>query len=398
MPTRSSALFLASALVALASCSSSDDASDGTDVSAPVSASATEVAPAPADTELPTTDPVTPDQAATDNGAEAPPVTEVPSSEPAPDVGINGPASVNQGAAGCSNDVPTGLIETSIVADGTEYDVRFYVPTTFASDSLLPVVFNWHGLGSTGDQQAVFTGYETLAESEGFIVVHATGVVDERPDARGNSWELTDDQDAERDDLAFVDTLLDEVVGTWCGDPNRIYSTGMSNGGFFTARLVCERADRFAAAVSIAGTFHQDDCSPSRAVPYRAYHGTADDVVPFTGGGSVLVTADSDPLLVELLERVISDEFFEFAEDAGCAATPEISTLGDDVTRYDYVGCADDVPISFFEVAEGGHTWPNTPILDVVGDALGYTTTTVDATVDGWEFMSQFSLADSSTD
>ena len=144
-------------------------------------------------------------------------------------------------------------------------------------------MLNWHGLGSNGPEQAAFTGYEALAASEGFIVVHPTGVPS--PDTDANSWELVDGQDLARDDIAFANALIDTLIDEWCADPSRIYSTGMSNGGYFTARLVCEVADRIAAASSVAGTFHPDGCSPARPVPYLAFHGTEDLVVPFDGSG-----------------------------------------------------------------------------------------------------------------
>ena len=85
--------------------------------------------------------------------------------------------------------------------------------------------------------------------------------------------------------------LIDELVANWCADPARVYSTGMSNGGFFTARLICEMADRIAAAVSVAGTYHPEGVSirratcrtsrstapTTRSVPYRRWRLDADD-------------------------------------------------------------------------------------------------------------------------
>ena len=35
---------------------------------------------------------------------------------------------------------------------------------------------NFHGFGSNGQQRAGLTGYEDLAEAEGFVVVHPTAV------------------------------------------------------------------------------------------------------------------------------------------------------------------------------------------------------------------------------
>ncbi len=291
-------------------------------------------------------------------------------------------------AAGCSS-LPTGFSDIVIDGGGVALPVRVYVPTSF-SGSEMAAVLNWHALGSSGIEQLALTNYEVLAETEGFVVVHASGVPD--PLSGRNSWELIDDQDPNRDDLAFVDALLDDLIGRWCVDSNRVYSTGMSNGGLFTARLVCERADRIAAAVSVAGLYHQPDCSPARSVPYRAYHGTADDVVPFDGNGqSSLTLGIEDPRLAELFASVMPDEFAEFATDFGCVAEPTLENVSEDVTRYDYLDC--DVPLSFFEIAEGGHTWPGSPLGPLLEGSLGYTTPNVSATLDGWAFMSQHSLA-----
>ena len=76
---------------------------------------------------------------------------------------------------GCAS-VPRGMTDFVLDAGGAEHDVRIYVPTTLSEESPLPLVMNFHGLGSNGDQQAAFTGYEELPEQEGFIVVHPTGV------------------------------------------------------------------------------------------------------------------------------------------------------------------------------------------------------------------------------
>ena len=45
------------------------------------------------------------------------------------------------------------------------------------------------------------------------------------------------------DDLGFVDAMLDELEQRFCIDADRVYSTGYSNGAFFSYRLACERSD-----------------------------------------------------------------------------------------------------------------------------------------------------------
>ncbi len=284
-----------------------------------------------------------------------------------------------------------GVSEIRLAAGGSEYAVRILVPASIETFPV-PVVLNFHGLGSDGAQQAALSGYETLAEEAGFIVVHPTGLA--APDLP-NSWQLIGDADTDdqRDDLAFADVLIDELTTVWCGDPARVYSTGMSNGGYFTARLVCERAERIAAGVSVAALTHADDCSPARAVPYRAYHGTDDRVVPYAGGDSVLFGPDVPDALRELFALSIRDEFEQFATGFGCELPAVESAIGTDVTRLAYGAC-DGIPdLELFVVGGGGHTWPGSPLAGVLADSgMGTFTDTVSATRDGWMFMSQQAL------
>lgn len=395
------ARILASSVVLLTvSCSSgaSDDGSSSTtpastEVAAPADTSAT---PVPSSAEEPAVDDGDVDSVAQSDdgaGAEAPGEPDATLDPDAPgdeDTGdgtsdeplvIDGPAQVRPSCAS----LPRGVSEFTLDAGGAVHDVRIYVPEATVSDPA-PVVLNWHGLGSNGPDQAAFTGYETVAEEEGFVVVHATGVDN---GTGSNSWELVQFATDERDDLAFADALVDTVVADWCADPARVYSTGMSNGGLFTSELVCNRSTRIAAAASIAGTTHAPSCDPERPVPYIAFHGTADDVVPFDADdpSTLLPQAGVDALI----DDTTPGEFAEFAADFGCAPDPTRVEETAEVVRYDYAGCDDGVAMAFYEIVGGGHTWPSSPLSDAL-DGFGYFTQDVDATRDAWEFMSQYSL------
>ena len=124
-----------------------------------------------------------------------------------------------QSSTSTCDDVPVGVTERLVSAGGADHPVRIYVPSMFAGQAL-PVVLNWHGLGSTGADQAAYTGYEALAESAGFIVVHPTGVP--APGSNLNSWELADGQDLNRDDVAFANALIDVLIDDWCADATRV--------------------------------------------------------------------------------------------------------------------------------------------------------------------------------
>ena len=393
---RTTRILVVAAALLVSACSSGGDVASPETSAAP-STEVAEAAPsteeavaddAPDSTEPPATEPPAADTTVAAEPAEgdSDAIDEAETDAAAEDADeplvIDGPARVRPSC----NSLDRGVSELTLEAGGGEHDVRIYVPETVSMDPA-PTVLNWHGLGSTGPEQAAFSGYETLAEAEGFIVVHATGL-DPAGDGQ-NSWELVQFDGPERDDLVFADALIDLVVADWCADVSRIYSTGMSNGGLFTSELVCNRSDRIAAAASIAGTTHAPSCSPERAVPYISFHGTADDVVPFDDEDpSVLLPAAG---VDALIDDSTPGEFAEFAVDAGCELEPTRVEETAEVIRYDYTGCDDDVPMAFYEIVGGGHTWPSSPLSDALED-FGFFTQDVDATADAWAFMSQFSL------
>lgn len=289
----------------------------------------------------------------------------------------------------CSG-ISAGYDTLSIEAAGNNYTVDVFVPSGFQTGVATPVVLNWHGLGSNGVEQSLLTAYDLLAEQEGFLVVYPTGLSD--PGVGQPSWELDQFDVAERDDLAFANRLIDMMIADYCGDSERIYSTGMSNGGFFTSRLVCELSDRLAAAASVAGVSHFDGCSPSRAIPFIAFHGTADDVVPFAGGSSTL-RAEAAGVDSTFFDQDMAGEFAEFAGDAGCDENPKIVSISDSVLEYQYQDCDDGVRMSFYEVNGGGHTWPGSPFGSLLEVLMGPTTQDIAATDLGWELFRENTLS-----
>jgi predicted peptidase len=74
--------------------------------------------------------------------------------------------------------------------------------------------------------------------------------------------------------------LLDEIDATHAVDPDRVYVTGISMGGFGTWALAIAAPDRFAAIVPICGGGNPDQVCRIAHVPVWAFHGALDDVVP----------------------------------------------------------------------------------------------------------------------
>lgn len=165
------------------------------------------------------------------------------------------------------------------------YSLR--VPTSYTADRAWPLVLLIHGYGAAGLAQAAYLGLTGTAERRGFLLAMPDGTLD----ATGRRfWNATDaccDFGGTRvDDVAYLTAVVDDVAARFRVDPGRVFVIGHSNGGFMTNRIACDRADRFAAAVSIAGATWSDSarCAPARTISMLLVHGVGDATVSFEGG------------------------------------------------------------------------------------------------------------------
>ncbi|MCV7444597.1 esterase [Mycobacterium paraense] len=215
------------------------------------------------------------------------------------------------------------------------------------------LVLSLHGGGGTGTGQRGLTDFDTVADANHLLVAYPDGYDKSWADGRGAS-------PADRhhvDDVGFLVALAGKLRSDYNIAPGHVFATGMSNGGFMTNRLACDRADVFAAIAPVAGTLGTGvACHPSRPVSVLAAHGTADPLVPFNGGDvrgrggvSHSVAANS---MVNAWRSV-----------DGCQGDPSQQVLpnvgdGTVVHRYDAAPCAASTEVVFYQIDNGGHTWP----------------------------------------
>ncbi|WP_084253670.1 alpha/beta hydrolase family esterase, partial [Mycobacterium avium] len=189
------------------------------------------------------------------------------------------------------------------------------------------------------------------------------------------------------DDVAFLVGLVTKLQNDYRVAPGHVFVTGMSNGGFMSNRLACDRADVFAAVAPVAGTLGVGvACNPSRPVSVWAAHGTADPLVPFKGGAvrgrGGLSHAVSAEAMVDKWRKV-----------DGCQGDPSMELLPDArdgtvVHRFDSTSCAASTEVVFYRIDKGGHTWPGGKQY-LPAAVIGPTT----HTLDGSEAIAEFFLA-----
>jgi polyhydroxybutyrate depolymerase len=120
--------------------------------------------------------------------------------------------------------------ETLKVNGTREY--RLVVPKTVDRSKPAPLIVAFHGIGiDNKDLMPKYTKLNEAAEKYQFILTY--------PNAIGKSWGLVPDK--VKSEIAFFDALLEHLTAKYKIDSDRIYVTGMSNGGYFSHLVGKER-------------------------------------------------------------------------------------------------------------------------------------------------------------
>jgi len=273
----------------------------------------------------------------------------------------------------------------SITSDGLTRYYTLYVPAAYDGSEEVPIVLNLHGYGSAAFQQIFYGEFRPIADTANFIML----VPDGTQDLLGfQFWNTFVSPGIGVDDASFISNLLDTIIAEYSIDERRIYSTGMSNGGFMSYELACTLSNRIAAIASVTGSIVEariDFCDPQHPMPVMEIHGTNDLTVPYDGGG----ISDFVPI-PEIVEY--------WAEFNNCNMTPTITDIpdidpgdGSTVQHFVYSGGTNGATVEHFKVINGGHTWPGTIFLI---PSSGSTNKDINASAEIWRFFSQYQLDD----
>lgn len=264
----------------------------------------------------------------------------------------------------------------SYVFDGQTREYRVYIPAAYDGSTPVPLVFNLHGYGSNNVEQEQYGDFRAIADTANFIIVHPMGLVDLFGSTHWNAFGTSD-----VDDVGFLSSLIDTIYAAYNIDGNRIYSTGMSNGGFMSHKLACLLSGRIAAVASVTGsitTTEIDACITNHPMPVMQIHGTEDGTVPYEGNVIFMPVED-------VVAHWVS--FNECTNEPITTELPDIDpTDGCTVTHYLYEDGLLGSTVEFYKVTNGGHTWPGSAF------DIGETTYDFNASKEIWRFFSQYSM------
>ncbi len=150
-----------------------------------------------------------------------------------------------------------------------------------------PVVMFLHAYETDARTQEAYFHLKRALKNAGFAVALPHGRYNKGGALYWNATPSCCDFDgAAPDDVRYLIGVLEDVSRRVEVDPRRVYLMGVSNGGFMAERLLCERPDLIAGAVSVSsGGLTDADCPTLRpGTRYLHVHGDSDELVSLDGG------------------------------------------------------------------------------------------------------------------
>ncbi len=226
-----------------------------------------------------------------------------------------------------------------------------YIPDDIdTTNSQIPLLFSLHGYTSRAIWNLGYTGFQSIAETEKFIVIYPQGtILASTGETHWNvgGWTVG----STTDDVDYLSSLIDWAYSEYKIDRNRVYSTGMSNGGFMSYHLACNLSYKIAAVASVTGSMTPqtyNSCSPTHPTAILQIHGTADGVVPYYGNS----ISRAIPTVMDYWEE------YNDCEQEIINIIDDVNGDGDGGYLYSYNQCLSDVNLRLYLMTNMGHEWP----------------------------------------
>jgi polyhydroxybutyrate depolymerase len=254
---------------------------------------------------------------------------------------------------------------TLSLANGTDQrDVILHIPPAYDGSTQLPLVIVLHG----GAQNAI--GIQRLSEMDGdadelgFVVAYpnGSGRLGDKILTWNSGYCCGYSLEHNIDDVGFISLLIDNLLSHYSIDPNRVFITGISNGGMMTYRAGAELASKVTAiapiAASIGGQQNANNPvytipQPSSPVAVMAFHGKQDQHVLYDGG------VGPAELTFGRIDFSVAQSIDFWVQANGCNPQPATETQADgNIIIETYGGCTNDATVVLVTIVDGGHAWP----------------------------------------
>lgn len=256
------------------------------------------------------------------------------------------------------------------------------------------LVIALHGAGASAEQvlgkafpPSPLSLFLEIAAREQFVVA--------APDAGKGGWNdcfASAARVARKDDVAFIDALIDRLVAEHDADPERVYLIGVSRGGHMAYRVAAEIPHRLAAFSTVLANMPAPGCArmPEQALPALFFGATADPLIPYHGGKFFYVLGFLDPV------SSMDDSVKVWRELAGLPDRPDVTRLGQRAggnrtlaTRFMWGQATDRLQVGLYRIDHGGHVEPSRRrrYAAVIQMLVGRQNADVEVAEAAWEFF-----------
>jgi predicted peptidase len=169
---------------------------------------------------------------------------------------------------------------------------KLFVPKGYQAGTRYALMITLHGAGERGtDNSAQLVHHfnsrwaldSVQAVRPHFVVAPQCPPNNQWVDTDWSKGSYSQTTVAQSDELKAVVDILDSLGREFTLDPDRIYVSGLSMGGYGTWDLIGRYPQRFAAAVAVCGAGDPSKASSLAALPIWAFHAADDVVVPVSG-------------------------------------------------------------------------------------------------------------------
>lgn len=252
-----------------------------------------------------------------------------------------------------ASEVFSQVTEKEIVVNGIKREYVVYTPAHWNALRKHPLILAFHGGGGNAKQAMKHYSFNAIADTAEFLVVYPNGIRKHWNDGRNLKKQ-------KHDDVAFIHQLIQQLQKDYPIDPQRIFSTGISNGGFFSFALALRLPDQIKAIAPVCTSISMNlfpEYKPAQPVSLLLINGTDDPIVPYNGGniGGKFFKRGQCTSTDLTLAR--------YASLNDCELNPIITSLPDTDTKD---GChaeqssyqCQNAQVQFIKIYGGGHTWP----------------------------------------
>ena len=218
-----------------------------------------------------------------------------------------------------------------------------------------PLIFILHGFGSSATNIMSYSQMNLIADQNGFLVCYPQGST--LPTGQSH-WNANLEMSTVND-IDFLSELSNQLSITYKTNEENTFVAGMSNGGFMSYTLGCNKSNVFKAIASVTGTMSGKDwknCYPVNKIPVLQISGTDDTTVPWDGSMSTSYGWGGAPHIKKVVEfwgdlnQCDQVEEFDFPDiDNSDKSTVSLTKRK---------GSSDGNEVWFYTVKGGGHDWP----------------------------------------